>query len=259
MTQPFLQWSYPSGYMPPDFHQAGAFTTFIKWLDQRPYIGEGDAVASMDVVYRVLLPIGMLLRDLWHVQFNDPDVADATTPSFVLNSALTFQDCQLLLEYCMTITAAARSLTIMYVFKCTFIHHSITEARPFTEYLILQDDLDGHLSNEFFRMLRKYTLFVLQIYLIYSLQSVIHHESVQGRQLDHQIGMNDGLVFSYIYGVDMSIVRRLDLPVSLKGNCCARFHPLPSRVSLQEVMADRPKRAVRNVGPLINTNWYISC
>lgn len=144
MTQPFLQWSYQSGYMPTDFHQAGAFTKFIEWLDQRPYIGEGDSVASMDVVYRVLLPIGMLLRDLWHVQFNEPDVADATTPSFVLNSALTFQDYQLLLEYCLKITAAARSLT-MCVFKCIFRHHSITEAGRFTEYLILQDDLDGHL------------------------------------------------------------------------------------------------------------------
>lgn len=94
-----------------EFHVGGAFKKFLDWLSQRPYTGKNDMVASRDVVYNILLPIGRLLRDIWRGQFSDEF---PTAPAFIVNSALTWDHHQLLLNVCGDIENVVEEFT-MYV------------------------------------------------------------------------------------------------------------------------------------------------
>lgn len=80
----------------------------MNWLDDRPYIGEDDSCASRAVVCQIILPIGLLLRDIFGVHFMEPDDENHSVPEFVMNSALKFPDYEFLIKRCVTITNELR-------------------------------------------------------------------------------------------------------------------------------------------------------
>lgn len=95
---PYTQWTYPGVTMPSEFHIGGAFIAFLHWLEGRPFMGNDNIIASKEIVYSILLAIGLLMRDIASGQFIDEDEPDPTLPLFIINSALTWKDHELLLK-----------------------------------------------------------------------------------------------------------------------------------------------------------------
>jgi hypothetical protein len=114
---PYAEWSYRSAFMPESFHQGPGLQDMLKWLDQRPYMADGDAIASQEVVKQVCLAIGLGIHDLWLVQMSEPEEPDPAIPPFLLNTALNFDDVALLMEYCTKIEAAIKSSPAQVIFK----------------------------------------------------------------------------------------------------------------------------------------------
>lgn len=141
---PYARWTYPSAFMPAELHERTGFVDFQSWLDGRPYIGEHDTVASRDLVYGVLLPIGMLLRDISRFHFQDPDDTDHShLPQYLLNTELSFDgEYVVLLRYCSSIAEDVRKRP-MYVLSLD-IMRDCSQLKKKTDKWFLQGDLSGH-------------------------------------------------------------------------------------------------------------------
>lgn len=66
----WLSWSYGAKHLPENFHQDTAqYEQLTSWLVRHPYRSQGDELYGQDVVILMCLGIGLVLRDLYAVQY----------------------------------------------------------------------------------------------------------------------------------------------------------------------------------------------
>jgi hypothetical protein len=101
-----MQWDYDSQFLPEDCHTVKGFeailelvTDFTLW--ESPIPGK---LAPQPNVEGYILGMGMLLRDMKHVQFTEE--LGEETPVYIGDSAMQWGKCQDLLNTCKVLTAA---------------------------------------------------------------------------------------------------------------------------------------------------------
>lgn len=87
----WASWTSELSYLPIAFHSKGgpaSFSGLITWLREEPFTTKTNVLASYHTVEIVALAIGLALRDLAAIQFQE----DAILPAHLVNSPLTFRD-----------------------------------------------------------------------------------------------------------------------------------------------------------------------
>lgn len=87
---PWASWKSLHSYLPPGFHATGgkeSYSALIKWLSEAPVTTRDKSLASHQTIETVALSIGLAMRDIAAIQFQD----DAILPTHLVNSPLQFR------------------------------------------------------------------------------------------------------------------------------------------------------------------------
>jgi hypothetical protein len=86
----WASWEFSDSYLPPAFHRVkgtGSLSDLLSWLGHEPSVGEDNNLASYRTVERVVLSIGLAMRDLSAKQFKE----DSELPRHVVKSPFEFR------------------------------------------------------------------------------------------------------------------------------------------------------------------------
>jgi hypothetical protein len=102
----WASWSFKNKHLSGRFHSnSDGFEDFIKWLKSRPYCTNSLLAYPQSRILVVCLGIGMVLRDLHAVQFEEGDESSSRpgTSTGHLQSKLDWALHQVLVEMCLAI------------------------------------------------------------------------------------------------------------------------------------------------------------
>jgi hypothetical protein len=110
----WVSWSNKNQHLSSRFHSSSnGFEDFIKWLKTMPYCTHGMMAYPQSRVLLVCLGIGMVLHDLYTIQFElgeeDEDSGDLDPAiKYLKKSKLEWAHTQALLQMCLTIAGDLR-------------------------------------------------------------------------------------------------------------------------------------------------------
>lgn len=87
---PWASWKSLNSYLPPAFHATSgkeSYSALTKWLGNEPVTARNNSLASHQTIEIVALSIGLAMRDIAAIQFQD----DSVLPSHLVNSPLQFR------------------------------------------------------------------------------------------------------------------------------------------------------------------------
>jgi hypothetical protein len=88
---PWASWKSLNSYLPPAFHATGgkeSYSALTTWLAKEPVTARNNSLASHQTIEIVALSIGLAMRDIAAIQFQD----DSILPSHLVNSPLKFRE-----------------------------------------------------------------------------------------------------------------------------------------------------------------------
>jgi hypothetical protein len=100
----WADWSYSMEFLPASFHSKngqGSFSQPCCWLKAKPLAPLRGQAASYGWVEKVLLTVGLAIRDIHAAVFLEPDNLK-NYPSQVANSPLEVKDLEVFLRHCQT-------------------------------------------------------------------------------------------------------------------------------------------------------------
>jgi hypothetical protein len=87
---PWASWKSLNSYLPPGFHATSgkeSFSALVRWLANEPVTARNNSLASHQTIEIVALSVGLAMRDIAAIQFQD----DSVLPSHLVNSPLQFR------------------------------------------------------------------------------------------------------------------------------------------------------------------------
>jgi hypothetical protein len=139
----WASWLYDAQYLPIAFHSSpGPFEDFIKWLKSMPHCSPAMVPYSQRKVIGIGLAIGLVLRDLYHIQFElGEDKSSSSSCPHLLTSQLTWEHANALLQRCAAIEADLVMIEVPGP-------RSPTPAKSADVRLVLPEDPDGSENEE---------------------------------------------------------------------------------------------------------------
>lgn len=137
----WASWTYDAEYLPATFHSSTEpFEDFIKWLKTLPHCSPAIVPYSQRKVMGIGLAVGLVLRDLYLIQFElGEDTPASINCPHLLSSQLTWAHANVLLQRCTAIQADLVAMDLPEPPRCT---------KSANEESVSTEDLDGVSENE---------------------------------------------------------------------------------------------------------------
>ena len=88
----WASWVYSRKFLPKEFYceedHPDSLQTLLTLVSSHPWIDEGNKLCKMDTIQRLLLALGIALRDYDEAHFTAPEALPTDFPDYALNTTL---------------------------------------------------------------------------------------------------------------------------------------------------------------------------